>query len=67
MRLDVAHGGAEAIAAAVGHWLDMSSQSGAFEAVLFAMAKKDRLPHWGSKGAINRAGEAIRQHTLRLA
>ncbi len=34
MRLDIAHGDAEAIAAAVAHWLDVSSQSGAFEAAI---------------------------------
>ena len=28
------------------------------------MAKKDRLPHWGSKGAINRAGEALRRRSV---
>jgi putative GTP pyrophosphokinase len=28
------------------------------------MAKKVDLPHWGSKGAINRAGDALRQKSL---
>jgi ppGpp synthetase/RelA/SpoT-type nucleotidyltranferase len=28
------------------------------------MAKKVELPHWGSKGAINRAGEALRQKAV---
>jgi hypothetical protein len=28
------------------------------------MAKKVELPHWGSKGAINRAGDALRHQSL---
>jgi putative GTP pyrophosphokinase len=34
--------------------------SGSIEKALEAMAKKVQLPHWGSKGAINRAGDALR-------
>jgi ppGpp synthetase/RelA/SpoT-type nucleotidyltranferase len=47
-------------AAAVVQWLDVSSHCGAMEAAIFAMTKKSDLPYWGSKGAVNRAGEAIR-------
>jgi putative GTP pyrophosphokinase len=43
-------------------WLE----SGSVEAAIEAMAKKIELPHWVSKGAINRAGEAIRNQTLTL-
>jgi ppGpp synthetase/RelA/SpoT-type nucleotidyltranferase len=39
-------------------------ESGAIGAALEAMAKKIDLPHWGSKGAVNRAGEAVRNKTL---
>jgi hypothetical protein len=40
------------------------TKSGSIEAALAAMAKKIDLPHWGSKGAINRAGEALRNKAL---
>ena len=38
--------------------------SGSIESAIAAMAKKTELPHWGSKGAVNRAGEALRTSTL---
>jgi GTP pyrophosphokinase len=38
--------------------------SGGVEAAIEAMAKKVDLPHWESKSAINRAGEALRQQSL---
>lgn len=40
------------------------TESGSIEATLMAMAKQEELPHWGSKGAINRAGEALRSGKL---
>lgn len=45
-------------------WLTTADRAGAFEAVLLAMTKKVKLPHWGSKGAVNRAGDAIRADNL---
>jgi putative GTP pyrophosphokinase len=39
-------------------------ETGSIEAALMAMAKKQELPHWGSKGAINRAGDALRKKAL---
>src|SRR4051812_26712029 len=36
------------------------TESGSVEAALKTMAKQEEFPHWGSKGAINRAGEALR-------
>jgi putative GTP pyrophosphokinase len=41
-------------------------KSGSIEAALEAMAKKIELPHWGSKGAINRAGDVLRSDSLEL-
>jgi putative GTP pyrophosphokinase len=38
--------------------------SGAIEAALQAMAKGKNLPHWGTKGRVNRAGGALRQGSL---
>jgi hypothetical protein len=40
------------------------TESGAIESALEAMVKKRHLPHWGSKGAINCAGEALRSESL---
>lgn len=40
------------------------TESGSIEVALAAMAKKSDLPHWGSKGAINRAGDALRAGKL---
>lgn len=40
------------------------TESGSIEAALAAMANKTDLPHWGSKGAINRAGDALRAGKL---
>jgi hypothetical protein len=37
-------------------WVNSSS----IEAAIAAMTKKAKLPHWGSKGAVNRAGDALR-------
>lgn len=42
------------------HVLRRWTESGSVEAALKAMAKQEELPHWGSKGAINRAGDALR-------
>jgi putative GTP pyrophosphokinase len=39
-------------------------ESGSIEMALKPMAKKNELPHWGSKGAVNRAGEALRNDSL---
>lgn len=40
------------------------TESGSIEAALEAMAKKQDMPHWGSKGAVNRAGDALRKEAL---
>src|SRR5690606_12522382 len=52
------------VAEAVSRWLDISGRPSAVRAVIVAMAKKANLPHWGSKSAINRAGDAIRADAL---
>lgn len=48
------------IARTMTHWLDVTSSSGAAEAVISAMANNSPGRQWESKGAVNRAGEAIR-------
>jgi putative GTP pyrophosphokinase len=54
------------IARKMTHWLDVASSSGATEAVISAMAKKHhvRERQWISKGAVNRAGAALRAEAL---
>lgn len=52
------------VSAAQAQWLEVATHARAFDLVLSAMAKKVELPHWGSKAAINRAGEAIRAKAL---
>lgn len=42
----------------------MWTESGSIEAALVAMANRTDLPHWGPKGAINRAGDALRAKKL---
>jgi putative GTP pyrophosphokinase len=44
--------------------LEVWTESGSIQKALEAMAKKAELPHWGSKGAVNRAGDALRNKTL---